>query len=144
SGGLGFRLETELYHWPRPAPFCATRHPLFSPGRIAMNPSANSFSITDECRNCGQHLPAHVAMTAAECPVCHSGDLVEVLTADTKALDAAPNQMPCCMEYTVVFRMEGDCSRRSFMEKLTETFADHEVEILEIQAGNKLSGSEEQ
>ncbi|WP_394298302.1 DnaB-like helicase N-terminal domain-containing protein [Pseudomonas amygdali] len=40
--------------------------------------------------------------------------------------------------YTVVFRMEGDCSRRSFMEKLTETFADHEVEILEIQAGNKL------
>ncbi|WP_054997808.1 MULTISPECIES: hypothetical protein [Pseudomonas syringae group] len=101
-----------------------------------MNPSANSLSITDECRNCGQHLPAHVAMTAAECPVCHSGDLVEVLTADTKALDAAPNQMPCCME--------GDCSRRSFMEKLTETFADHEVEILEIQAGNKLSGSEEQ
>ncbi|QHE95829.1 MULTISPECIES: hypothetical protein [Pseudomonas syringae group] len=109
-----------------------------------MNPCANAFSITDECRNCGQHLPAHVAMTAAECPVCHSGDLVEVLTTDTKALDAAPNQMPCCMEYTVVFRMEGDCSRRSFMEKLTETFADHEVEILEIQAGNKLSGSEEQ
>ncbi|RMU29927.1 hypothetical protein ALP31_200036 [Pseudomonas amygdali pv. morsprunorum] len=52
--------------------------------------------------------------------------------------------MPRCMEYTVVFRMEGDCSRRSFMEKLTETFADQEVEILEIQAGNKLSGSEEQ
>ncbi|EGH46683.1 hypothetical protein PSYPI_32013 [Pseudomonas syringae pv. pisi str. 1704B] len=43
-----------------------------------------------------------------------------------------------------MFRMEDGCSRRSFMEKLTETFADQEVEILEIQAGNKLSGSEEQ
>nr|WP_232508476.1 hypothetical protein [Pseudomonas syringae group genomosp. 3] len=70
--------------------------------------------------------------------------MVEVLTVETKALDAALNQMPRCMEYTVVFRMEGDFSRRSFMEKLTETFADQEVEILEIQAGNKLSGSEEQ
>ncbi|RMV77771.1 hypothetical protein ALP05_101460 [Pseudomonas caricapapayae] len=45
------------------------------------------------------------------------------------------------MEYTVVFRMEGDCSRRSFMEKLTETFADDEVEILEIQSGNKLTAA---
>ncbi|RMN22549.1 hypothetical protein ALQ64_03325 [Pseudomonas cannabina] len=109
-----------------------------------MNTCAKALLITDECRNCGQHLPAHVAMTAAECPVCHSGDLVEVLTVETKALDAALNQMPRCMEYTVVFRMEDGCSRRSFMEKLTETFADHEVEILEIQAGDKLSGSEEQ
>ncbi|WP_230847899.1 hypothetical protein, partial [Pseudomonas amygdali] len=108
------------------------------PGESLMNPCANALSITDECRNCGQHLPPHVAIAEGECPVCHSGDLVEVLTVDTKALDAALNPMPRCMEYTVVFRMEGDCSRRSFMEKLTETFADHEVEILEIQAGNKL------
>ncbi|AVB13180.1 MULTISPECIES: hypothetical protein [Pseudomonas syringae group] len=109
-----------------------------------MNPCASPPSITDECRNCGQHLPPHVAIAEGECPVCHSGDLVEVLTVETKALDAALNQMPRCMEYTVVFRMEDGCSRRSFMEKLTETFADQEVEILEIQAGNKLSGSEEQ
>ncbi|KAA8691310.1 Uncharacterized protein ALO80_00090 [Pseudomonas caricapapayae] len=106
-----------------------------------MNPRANALPLTDECRNCGQHLAAHVAMTAAECPVCHSGDLVEILPVDTKPFDTALKQMPRCMEYTVVFRMEGDCSRRSFMEKLTETFADDEVEILEIQSGNKLTAA---
>ncbi|WP_117144000.1 hypothetical protein [Pseudomonas coronafaciens] len=109
-----------------------------------MNPCANSLSITDECRNCGQHLPPHVAAESKECPVCHSGEIVELELVDSQWQFNALNKPPHSKEYTVVFRMEPGTSRRAFMKRLTDTFVDHEVEILEIQAGNKLSGPEEQ
>lgn len=104
-----------------------------------MNARKKTISITDECRNCGHHIPAHIAMKAAECPICHSGELGELIAVDVKSLNETLNQAPQHTEYTVVFRMEGGgYSRRSFMQKLTDTFVDHEVEIVEIQSGNKL------
>ncbi|KPB66516.1 Uncharacterized protein AC512_4354 [Pseudomonas savastanoi pv. phaseolicola] len=39
-----------------------------------------------------------------------------------------------------MFRMSPGTSRKAFMKKLTDTFVDHEVEILEIQSGDKLGG----
>ncbi|QQN28736.1 hypothetical protein [Pseudomonas syringae group genomosp. 3] len=101
--------------------------------------------ITHECRTCGQHHPLNavtpVAEGSPECPSCHSGEIVELELVDSQWRVNASNRTPHSTEYTVVFRMGPGTSRGAFMKKLTDTFVDHEVEILEIQSGNKLSGS---
>ncbi|GKQ31560.1 zinc ribbon domain-containing protein [Pseudomonas syringae pv. theae] len=103
------------------------------------------FCITHECRNCGQHQPRTAVIPAAEdapeCPSCHSGEIVELELVDSQWRVNALHKTPRSTEYTVVFRMGPGTSRGAFMKKLTDTFVDHEVEILEIQSGNKLSGS---
>ncbi|MDU8358509.1 hypothetical protein [Pseudomonas syringae group sp. J309-1] len=101
-------------------------------------------SITHECRNCGHHHPNNAVMPEAdgrrECPKCYSGEIVQLELVDSEWMGSALNKVPSSSEYTVVFRMDSGNSRKAFMQQLTETFVDHEVEILEIQSGNKLNG----
>ncbi|KPB80627.1 hypothetical protein EIG75_15135 [Pseudomonas syringae] len=110
-----------------------------------MSARSKPFCITHECRTCGQHHPLNavtpVEEGSPECPSCHSGEIVELELVDSQWRVNASNRTPHSTEYTVVFRMGPGTSRGAFMKKLTDTFVDHEVEILEIQSGNKLSGS---
>ncbi|MCW6054554.1 hypothetical protein [Pseudomonas fragariae (ex Marin et al. 2024)] len=101
--------------------------------------------ITHECRSCGHHHPFAAVMPAGkrapECPSCHSGEVVELELVHPQWSVVASSKAPDSKEYTVVFRMSPGTSRKAFMKKLTDTFVDHEVEILEIQSGDKLGGS---
>ncbi|HEY0290308.1 MAG TPA: hypothetical protein VGC62_25435 [Pseudomonas sp.] len=106
-----------------------------------MSACAITFQITHQCRNCGQHHPAQRVLQSgikkSECPLCHSTDVVELESTELDVNSEAITQS--CVEYTVVFRMEdGHQSKRAFMRTLTETFADHNVEIVEIHSGNTL------
>ncbi|APQ05636.1 hypothetical protein RYA05_10490 [Pseudomonas syringae pv. actinidiae] len=103
------------------------------------------FLITHQCCNCGHHLPRTAVLATPghqpECPRCHSGEIIELEPLDAEWRVTSINKAPRSNEYTVVFRIKPAGSQKAFMKMLTDTFVDHEVEIVEMQSGNKLTAS---